>query len=97
MAPVGPQGSGGRWSRSRGSNGASVARRTSRKLPVGSGTGGGACDDDEGRQRSVMCKVKATPAEEARVVRHSRRREAPTLEVLQRGFHGRCVSSAVIE
>jgi len=43
----------------------------------------GACDDDEGRQRSVMCKVKAAPADEARVVRYLRRREAPTLEMLQ--------------
>jgi len=40
-------------------------------------------DDDEGRQRSVMFKVKAAPADEARVVSHLRRREAPTLEKLQ--------------
>jgi len=46
----------------------------------------GACDDDEGRQRSVMCEVKAAPADEARVVRHLRRREAPPLEALERGF-----------
>jgi len=52
----------------------------------------GAYDDDEGRQRSVMCKVKAAPADEARVVRHLRRREAPTLELLRRGFRGRCES-----
>jgi len=56
----------------------------------------GACDDDEGRQRSAMCKVKAAPAHEARVVRHLRCREAPTLEVLERGFRGRCESTAVI-
>jgi len=62
------------------------------KLPVGSGTGGWCPRDDEGRQRSVMWKVKAAPADEARVVRHSRCREAPTLEVLQRGFRGRCES-----
>jgi len=57
----------------------------------------GACSDDEGRQRSVMCKVKAAPADEARVVRHLRRREAPALEVQHRGFRGRCESKAVIE
>jgi hypothetical protein len=34
----------------------------------------------------VLCKVKAAPADEARAVRHSRRREAPTLEVLKEGF-----------
>jgi hypothetical protein len=38
---------------------------------------GGARDDDEGCQRSVLCEVKAAPADEARAVRHSRRREAP--------------------
>jgi hypothetical protein len=56
----------------------------------------GACDDDEGRQRSVMYKVKAAPGEEARVVRHLRRREAPIFAVLERRFRGRCESSAVI-
>jgi hypothetical protein len=38
---------------------------------------GGARDDDEGCQRSVLCEVKAAPADEARAVRHSRCREAP--------------------
>jgi hypothetical protein len=44
-----------------------------------------------------MCKVKAAPADEARAVHHSRYREVPTLEVLERGFRGRCESIARIE
>jgi len=43
-----------------------------------------------------MCKVKAAPADEARVVRHLRCREAPTVEVLERWFRCRCESNAVI-
>ena len=61
-------------------NEAFVVRRASRSCPSVLEPAVGACDDDEGRQRSVMCKVKAAPADEARAVRHSRRREAPTLE-----------------
>jgi hypothetical protein len=57
---------------------------------------GGVRDDDEGRQRSVMCMVKAAPADEARAVRHPRRREALALEVLERGLCGRCESDAAI-
>jgi len=45
---------------------------------------GGARDDDEGRQRSVTNEVKAAPADEARAVRHSKRREALALELLGR-------------
>jgi len=37
---------------------------------------GGARGYDEGRQRSATRKVKAAPADEARAVRHSKRREA---------------------
>ena len=47
---------------------------------------GGAREDDEGCQRSVTCKVKAAPADEARAVRHSRRREASPSKLLSRGF-----------
>ena len=47
------------------------------------GTGeAGARDGDEGRQRLATCTVKAAPADEARAVRHARRREAPAPEVL---------------
>jgi len=40
--------------------------------------------------------VKAAPADEARAVRHTRRREALALELLRRGLCGRCESDAAI-
>jgi hypothetical protein len=40
----------------------------------------GARDDDEGRQKSATFEVRAAPADEARAVHRSGRREAPTLQ-----------------
>jgi len=65
---------------------AHIERCTPSQLPAGSGTGERCPSDDEGRQRSVTCTVKAAPADEARAVRHARRREAPVPEELRRGL-----------
>jgi hypothetical protein len=43
------------------------------------------------------CEVKAAPADEARVVRHTRRREALTLDLLERELRGRCESDTAFE
>jgi len=60
------------------------------QLPAGSmEPAGGAHEDDEGRQRSATRKTRAAPADEARVVRHSTRREARTPALLTRGYGGR--------
>jgi len=75
-----------------------TARCAWSQLPVGYwNRRGGARDDDEGRQRSMTCTVKAAPADEARAVRHARRREALALEELRRGLRGRCESDTAIE
>jgi len=58
---------------------------------------GGARGGDEGRQRLATCTVKAAPADEARAVRHARRREASAPEVLYLGLRGRCESDTAIE
>jgi len=90
VARVVPQGA-ARWrSRLRGSTWS--AHREVRVEPASDRSWnrlGGARDGDEGRQRLTTCKVKAAPADEARVVRHARRREAPAPGVLPRGFRGR--------
>jgi hypothetical protein len=86
---VAPQGTAGWRSRSRGST-RGVRRKTG--VPPASprfwNRRGGARDDDRGRQRSVTNEVKAAPADEARAVRHSKRREALALELLGRGLGG---------
>jgi hypothetical protein len=46
----------------------------------------GARDDDEGRQTPATCKAKAAPANKARAVRHSRRREAPAFDSQREGL-----------
>jgi len=86
---VAPQGSAGWWSRSRGST--RGARRKTCVPPASPrfwNRRGSAREDDEGRQRSVTNEVKAAPADEARAVRHSKRREALALELLERGHGG---------
>jgi hypothetical protein len=56
-------------------------------FPAGCGDWrGGACDGDKGRQRSATFQVKAAPADEARAVHRTRRREVPAPRVLQWGF-----------
>jgi hypothetical protein len=46
----------------------------------------GARADDEERQTPATCKAKAAPADKARAVRHSRRREAPAFESQREGL-----------
>lgn len=77
---------------------AHAERCASSKLPAGGlEPAGGARDDDEGRQRLATCLVKAAPADEARAVRHARRREVPAPEMLYEGLRGRCESDTAIE
>jgi hypothetical protein len=66
-----------RESRSRGSTRISLRKEwAARSFPSDLEPTGGACEDDEARQRSATCKARAAPADEARAVRHSMRREA---------------------
>jgi len=80
-----PQGAGAGRSWSRGSTPGCRSHREVRRGPDKLrcrqwNRWSGARADDEGRQTPATCMAKAAPANEARAVRHSRRREAPAFD-----------------
>jgi len=89
VAAIRKDGSGGDLGRT-GQREAGSARSTSSQLPAGSGTGEAVpASMTERRQRSVTHGVKAAPADEARAVRHSKRREALAALSLKRRLGGK--------